>query len=215
MRSGGCRAAAVIRRVPLTSSPGTNADAVPAPARAAMGRRGASLPHGRTWERLPGWMVAIVTSGRDADGGRQDVRILGSEAAAGEGTASAFFGRGSTGGMAAAEADACPGTSSTRSRSGEACPCRKAERRTAAPRRPMVPSSPGFRGSAAGEEKKRVGSCRHHPGPAGLEQRGKKGRDSRLQRPTCPAPFPRVGAGKAPGKTRIRSPCRRRRRRPQ
>jgi hypothetical protein len=55
-------------------------------------------------------MDALVTTGRGADGGRQDARILGREAAAGEGTASAFFGRGR---MAAAEVDACRGTSST------------------------------------------------------------------------------------------------------
>ena len=70
-------------------------------------------------------MTVIVTAGCGSDGERQDARILGSAAAAGEGAASAFFRRGRTGRIGGPEADDRPGTSSTRSRSVRACPRRR------------------------------------------------------------------------------------------
>jgi hypothetical protein len=56
---------------------------------------------------------------RRTGGDRQDARILGRSAAAGEGTGSRFFRRGR---IVASEVDAGAGTSSTRSRSGEVGP---------------------------------------------------------------------------------------------
>src|SRR5687767_12464871 len=67
------------------------------------------------------WMIAIVTTGRGPEASGRVPGILGRSAAVGEGTGSAFFGGGRIG---AAEADACPGTTSTRSRSVKVCPRR-------------------------------------------------------------------------------------------
>jgi hypothetical protein len=98
--------------VALISCFGKNADAVPRrPRRLCQGTRASGCGHpvrDRPSRRIhPAraafrgrlhWMFAIVTTGRDADGERQGVRILGRSAAAGEGTASAFFGERDDGG---------------------------------------------------------------------------------------------------------------------
>jgi hypothetical protein len=55
-------------------------------------------------------VMVMVMAGRGPDGSCRMPEILGSEDAAGEGTASAFFGRGR---VAAAEVDVRPGTTST------------------------------------------------------------------------------------------------------
>jgi hypothetical protein len=52
-------------------------------------------------------MIVIVMAGGGPDGSCRMPEILGREDAAGEGTASAFFGRGR---MVAAVMDVCPGT---------------------------------------------------------------------------------------------------------
>jgi hypothetical protein len=91
------------------------------------GRRAASRPCVRLRQRLPGWMIAIGTSGRGPEGKAASGRmhqVLGRSAAAGEGTAIRVFrerqhrgGEIRMGRFVAAEVDACAGTSSTRSRS--------------------------------------------------------------------------------------------------
>jgi len=55
-------------------------------------------------------MVAVVTAGGGPEASGRMPEILGREDAAGEGTASAFFGIGR---VAAAEVDVWPGTTST------------------------------------------------------------------------------------------------------
>ena len=87
--------------------------------RFAIGRRGASLPQYGMEGSSQNRMVVIVTAGGGPEASGRMRQALGSEAAAGEETASAFFG---TGRVVATEADVCAGTSSTRSRSVRVCP---------------------------------------------------------------------------------------------